>query len=42
MQAFPPKIPPFPLKRAAQAALLGACLSGGALPLAVLARYAHQ
>lgn len=35
MHAFPS--PRSPLKRAVQAALLGACLSGGALPLAVLA-----
>jgi len=35
MQAFPS--PRSPLKRAVQAALLGVCLSGGALPLAVLA-----
>lgn len=35
MQAFPSQRSP--LKRAVQAALLGACLSGGALPLAVMA-----
>ena len=35
MQAFPSRSSP--LKRAVQAALLGACLSGGALPLAVMA-----
>jgi outer membrane receptor for ferric coprogen and ferric-rhodotorulic acid len=35
MQAFPSHSSP--LKRAVQAALLGACLSGGALPLAVMA-----
>ena len=35
MQAFPSQRSP--LKRAVQAALLGACLSGGAVPLAVMA-----
>ncbi len=35
MQAFPSQRSP--LKRTVQAALLGACLSGGALPLAVMA-----
>ena len=36
MQAFPSQRSP--LKRAAQAALLGACLSGAAVPLAVMAQ----